>query len=146
MGVRHEAAGGNVLLGRVAAGRRLGALRVDGNAVFEKPFQEGRDTVDLIMTAGLARWVRPSLALGAELIGEDLEGFWEEDEAEGGACVLVGPSILIAPASTRWRIGLAGGPVFHATRSTLRSAATRSLPDTGGRDGYALRCRVSYGF
>ena len=38
MGVRHESAGANVLLGRVAAGRGFRAWRIDGNALFEKPY------------------------------------------------------------------------------------------------------------
>jgi hypothetical protein len=146
VGVRHEAQGVNVLLGRVAAGRTFQAWRLDGNALFEKPYATGRDAVDLITTVGVARQIRPSLAIGVELIGEDLEGFWEEDEAEGGARILVGPSIRFAPPSARWQVGLAGGPIVHATRSTVRSDATRSLPDAGERDGYAVRCRVSYGF
>jgi hypothetical protein len=145
LGVRHEAQGINVLLGRVAAGRSVDAWRFDGNALFEKPYATGRDAVDLITTFGVARQVRPALAIGVELIGEDLEGFWEEDEAEGGARVLIGPSIRVAPPSARWQIGIAGGPVVHATRSTVRSDATRSL-GADGRDGYAIRCRVSYGF
>jgi len=144
-GVRHEAQGINVLLGRVAAGRSVDAWRFDGNALFEKPYATGRDAVDLITTFGVARQVRPALAIGVELIGEDLEGFWEEDEAEGGARVLIGPSIRVAPPSAHWQIGIAGGPVVHATRSTVRSDATRSL-GVDGRDGYAIRCRVSYGF
>ena len=37
MGVRHESAGANVLLGRVAAGRGLREWRLDGNALLEKP-------------------------------------------------------------------------------------------------------------
>jgi hypothetical protein len=146
MGMRHESQGINVLLARIAVGRSFQAWRLDGNALLEKPFATGRDAVDLITTLGVARQVRPSVAIGVELIGEDLEGFWEEDEAEGGARVLVGPSIRLAPPTARWQVGIAGGPVVHATRSTVRSDATRSLPDAGGRDGYAVRCRVTYGF
>jgi hypothetical protein len=146
LGVRHEAQGVNVLLGRVAAGQALGEWRLDGNALFEKPYAAERDAVDLITTFGVARRIAPAVHVGVELIGEDLEGFWEEDEAEGGARVLVGPSIRLAPTSARWQVSVAGGPVFHATRSTIRSDAPRSLPDGGGRDGYAIRCGLVYGF
>jgi hypothetical protein len=83
--------------------------------------------------------------VGLELIGEDLEGFWEQDEAEGGARLLAGPSIRIAPRSQRWQASIAGGPVVHATRSSVRSGATRSLP-VGNRDGYAVRASLTYGF
>lgn len=48
LGIRHESAGVNVLLGRVVAGRSFNAWRLDGNALFEKPFSIGRDAVDLI--------------------------------------------------------------------------------------------------
>ena len=146
LGVRHEAQGINVLLGRIAAGRTFQAWRLDGNALFEKPYAADRDAVDLITTVGVARQVHPLVAVGVELIGEDLEGFWEEDEAEGGARILLGPSIRLAPPAARWQVGVAGGPIVHATRSAVRSDATRSLPDAGGRDGYAVRCRVSYAF
>jgi hypothetical protein len=146
LGVRHEAEGVNVVLGRVAAGRALGDWRVDGNALFEKPYAAVRDAVDLITTFGVARRIAPAVHVGVELIGEDLEGFWEADEAEGGARILVGPSIRLAPPSARWQVSVAGGPVFHATRSAIRSDAPRSLPDGGGRDGYAVRCGVLYGF
>jgi hypothetical protein len=146
LGMRHEAHGVNVLLGRVAAGRSMGSWRLDGNALLEKPYATGRDAVDLITTVGVARRVTPAMHLGLELIGEDLEGFWEADEAEGGARVLVGPSIRVAPPSVRWQVSVAGGPVVHATRSSLQSDALRSLPDASGRDGFAVRCGVTYGF
>jgi hypothetical protein len=34
--------------------------------------------------------------VGVEMIGEDLEGFWEPNEAEGGARLLIGPSMRVA--------------------------------------------------
>jgi hypothetical protein len=147
LGVRHEAQGVTVLLGRVAAGRSAGPWRLDGNLLFEKPYAAvARDAVDLITTLGVARRITPAVHVGLELIGEDLEGFWEAEEAEGGARVLVGPSIRLAPPAARWQVSVAGGPVVHATRSRARSEAPRSLPDAGGRDGFAVRCGVSYGF
>jgi hypothetical protein len=146
VGMRHEVGGVNVLLGRIAAGRRFtDAWRLDGNAVFEKPFSAERDAVDLITTLGVARRVTSTVHVGIEMIGEDLEGFWEADEAEGGARLLVGPSIRIAPAAEHWQASVAGGPVVHATRSVVRSDATRSLP-VANRDGYAVRAAVTYTF
>jgi len=144
MGLRHEAAGVNVVLGRVTAGAAvLDAWRLDGNLVFEKPLSTNRDAVDLVSTFGIARRLTPALHVGLELIGEDLEGFWEAEEAEGGARLLAGPSIRIAPSSQHWQVSLAGGPVVHGTRSALRSDATRALPN---RDGYAVRASFAYGF
>ena len=146
MGMRHEPNGVNVLLGRVAAGRSFSAWRLDGNALFEKPFDIGRDSVDLITSFGIARRLLPALYTGVELIGEDLEGFWEVEEAEGGARVLIGPSIRVAPAGKRWQVSAAGGPVIHATRSGRTSEATRGLPNSGSGNGYAVRAALSYGF
>jgi hypothetical protein len=146
MGMRHETNGVNVLLGRLAAGRSFNAWRVDGNALFEKPFAVGRDSVDLITSFGIARRLLPALYTGVELIGEDLEGFWEVEEAEGGARVLIGPSIRVAPAGKRWQVSAAGGPVIHATRSGRTSEATRGLPNSGSGNGYAVRAALSYGF
>jgi hypothetical protein len=147
MGIRHESSGVNVLLGRVVAGRSFDAWRVDSNAIFEKPYASvGRDALDLITTVGVSRRLLPSVYAGAEVIGEDLEGFWEADEAEGGARLLIGPSLRIAPTTKRWQIGVAGGPMIHATRSERVSEATRGLPMSNGRSGYAVRAALSYGF
>jgi hypothetical protein len=146
LGMRHESAGSNVLLGRVAAGRAFSAWRVDGNALFEKPYSIGRDTVDLITTFGVSRRLLPAFYAGVELIGEDLEGFWEAEEAEGGARVLMGPSFRIAPPDKRWHVSVAGGPIVHATRSGRTSEATRGLPSSSSNMGYAARALFGYGF
>lgn len=146
LGLRHESAGINVLMGRVAAGRSFSAWRLDGNALFEKPYSVNRDAVDLITSLGFSRRISSAFSAGVEMIGEDLEGFWEADEAEGGARVLLGPSLRIAPPTKRWQVGVAGGPIIHATRSGRVSEATRGLPSSSGNNGYAMRASLSYGF
>ena len=146
MGIRHEPSGVNVLLGRVVAGRSFNAWRLDGNAVFEKPYATGRDAIDLITTIGVSRRLAPALYAGVEFIGEDLEGFWEADEAEGGARILIGPSIRVAPPNKRWQVSVAGGPMIHASRSGLVSDATRGLAMSGGDNGYAVRAALSVEF
>lgn len=146
LGMRHEPAGVNVLLGRVATGRSFNAWRMDGNALFEKPFAIGRDSVDLITTFGVSRRLSSAFHAGVELIGEDLEGFWEAEEAEGGARVLIGPSFRVAPPNRRWQVSVAGGPMIHATRSGRVSDASRGLPSSSSRNGYAARAALSYGF
>jgi hypothetical protein len=146
MGIRHEPSGVNVLLGRVVAGRSFNAWRLDGNALFEKPYATGRDAVDLITTMGVSRRLKPALYAGIEFIGEDLEGFWEAAEAEGGARILIGPSIRVAPPNKRWQVSVAGGPMIHATQSGLSSEATRGLAMSGGDSGYAVRAALSVEF
>jgi hypothetical protein len=144
LGMRHESMGINVLLGRVAAGRSFSAWRLDGNALFEKPFAIDRDAVDLITSLGVSRQVASFLRAGVEVIGEDLEGFWDAEEAEGGARILIGPSIHIAPRAQRWQVGVAGGPMLHATRSGRSNDALRTLPTSDSH--YAVRVSMSYGF
>jgi hypothetical protein len=146
VGMRHDSMGVNVLLGRIAAGRAFDAWRLDGNALFEKPFSTGRDAVDLITTFGVSRRLSSAVYTGVELIGEDLEGFWEVEEAEGGARLLIGPSLRIAPPAKRWQVSAASGPIIHATRSGRSSDAARGLPSSNGHNGYAVRLALSYGF
>src|SRR5262245_19234343 len=146
MGMRHESVGTNVLLARMVAGRSFDAWRLDGNALFEKPFSTGRDAVDLITSIGIARRLRPALYAGIEFVGQDLEGFWEADEAEGGARILLGPSIRLAPTSKNWQLSLAGGPVFRATRAARASEALRGLPSGNNDSQYAVRTLLSVAF
>jgi hypothetical protein len=99
-----------------------------GNLLFQKPLTVGRETVDLTTSMGWTARVTSSWAFGVEAIGEDLEGFWDPEEAEGGARLLVGPSVHIAPPQKRWQLSLAGGSTFHPTTSGRTSVALRDLP------------------
>ncbi|HEX4964705.1 MAG TPA: hypothetical protein VF173_28090 [Thermoanaerobaculia bacterium] len=74
-------------------------------------------------------------------MGEDLEGLWEQDEAEGGARVLAGPSLHWVRPDHRFLATLAGGPVFRIHQNNLTSQAPRSLGN-----GYTVRASVAYVF
>ena len=143
-GVQHEAGGANVLVARVVTGHETDTWRVDGNLLLEHPMAPNRDAVDLITTVGWARKLTPAVALGVEGIGEDLEGFWDPTEAEGGARILVGPSLHLTPDGRKWQFTAAGGPTFHPDSSSLASDALRDLPPTTKRLGYALRVGLTY--
>jgi hypothetical protein len=145
-GLLHEAEGTNVLLTRVTASRETPSWRLHGNVVFEMPLAApGRDAVDIITTVGWARRLTPAVALGVEGLGEDLEGFWDPHEAEGGARVLVGPALHIAPGGRRWQFSATGGPIFHSpTAPTTMSDALRDLPLTSARISYAVRGGVTF--
>ncbi len=145
-GMRHESAGVNVLIGRVATGRSVRGSRLQANIVFEKPLSAGRDRIDLITSAGWTRPITRAWWLGIEGIGEDLEGFWDAAEAEGGARLLLGPSVRVAPPGRRWQVALTGGPVLRATNSTGTSGAERVLPRQAARTGFAVRTALTYGF
>jgi hypothetical protein len=138
-GVLHEADGVDVILSRVVAGRGFGSSRLQGNVLFEKPLASNRDAVDLITTVGWARRITRTVSLGVEGVGEDLEGFWDPAEAEGGARVLIGPAIHVAPAHHRWQLSVAGGPTFHPSDNGRSNDAVRDLPPTTRQSGYAVR-------
>ena len=144
-GVLHEADGVNVLLTRVIAGRNTEASRLFGNLVFQKPMATDRDAVDLITSVGWARKLTRGVSLGVEAVGEDLEGFWDSEEAEGGARLLAGPSLHISPPKGRWQVTATGGPVFHPSDTGRASSALRDLPPDTRSTSYAFRVSVSIG-
>ncbi len=145
-GVLHEAGGANVLLARVVAGHEGTITRLHGNLLFQKPLTSARDNVDVITSVGWAARVTPAWALGVEAIGEDLEGFWNPQEAEGGSRILVGPSVHVAPPHKPWQLSVAGGPTFHPTISGRTSDALRDLPATTAPHDYAVRTIFAYRF
>jgi hypothetical protein len=142
-GVLHEPTGVNVLLARVVAGRSTDTWRLDGNLLFQKPLDSERDAVDLITSVGWARKLSHGVSLGVEAIGEDLEGFWEAEEAEGGARLLAGPSLHVSPAGQRWQLTATGGPLFHPSDTGRSSAAFRDLPPDTNRASYAFKVSLS---
>jgi len=144
-GVLHEAGGVNVLLARFVAGRNMDSWRLDGNVVFQRPMSFERDAADLITSAGWARKLPHGVSLGVEAIGEDVEGFWESEEAEGGARLLIGPSFHISPPRQRWQLTATGGPMFHPSDTGLTSGALRDLPPETSRASYAFKVSVSIG-
>jgi hypothetical protein len=121
--------------------------RLIGNLRFEKAFDNNRDKIDFITSLGFQHHVAGGWYLGLEALGQDLEGFWEEDEAEGGAKLLIGPSINLVPINSNFSFTLAGGPVFYATRSSvIPSEAIRDITSNASRNGYTVRALVNFNF
>ena len=143
-GMLHEAGGTNVLLARVTGSHEAEAWRLHGNLLMQKPFGPARDALYLITTVGWARRVTPAFALGVETVAEDLEGFWDPAEAEGGARILVGPSLHFAPAGRPWQIVATGGPTFHPADTGRSSGAIRDLPPSRDRVAYAVKVALTY--
>jgi len=142
-GGRQEDTGVTTLMASFAGSLPLGTSRVAMSVNFERPVSEARDEVDLLTSAG---WMKPfgsRFQAGVEVCGQDLEGFWEEEEAEGGASFFVGPTVTVRGGGSPWGLSIAGGPVFHATSSSLTSEAPRPLP--AGRNGYAFRFALRIG-
>jgi hypothetical protein len=127
-GVRQDWGGAQTFVGRFIGGVQLAGGRLEGNAVIEKGVSGHgrRDAFDVITTVGWSRALSDRLAVGVEGIGQDLEGFWDPSEAEGGARLLIGPSVRIASPNKRWSFGVAGGPLLHSTSSVSPTSSTRS--------------------
>src|SRR6185436_9563651 len=102
LGLRREWEGSEVLLGRVSAGRTFASSSLFGNVRFERALSRGRDGIDLVTSLGWLRRVGSTVQVGLEGVGEDLEGLWEAEEAEGGAKLFVGPSLHVAPHARPW--------------------------------------------
>jgi hypothetical protein len=138
VGMRHEYSGTTVGLLRIAGARATARSALAADVLLERPHAAGRDALDVITTMGFAHAIAPSVWLGVEAVGSDLEGLWDNDEAEGGATVLLGPTLAVA-ASARLRLVVGGGPVVRATRSTA-TALTGSGAERA--TGYVLRTSV----
>ena len=144
-GLLHEPEGTNVALTRVVVGREADTWRLYANLLFEMPIHAvNRDAVDVMTTVGWAAKLTPAVALGVEGIGEDLEGFWDPTETEGGARILVGPSLHVAPRGAKWQLTATGGPSFHPDNTGRSSDAIRDLPPQTQRVGYAVKAGLTY--
>jgi hypothetical protein len=143
-GIEREPDGVTVLLARLTAAHDARTWRLHGNVLFQKPLDPTRDALDVAFTSGWCHTVARGVALGVEEVAEDLEGFWDPLEAEGGARILVGPSFHLAPHGRAWQFTATGGPSFHPTNSGRASGAFRDLPPAQSRLGYAVRAGLTY--
>ncbi|MFA6087703.1 hypothetical protein [Mucilaginibacter sp.] len=145
LGVNRDFTNVAAIFSRVTASVDLASWRLGGNLRFEKAFDKARDGIDLVTSVGFQHRITGPFFAGVEAVGEDLEGFWEADEAEGGAKLLVGPSINMTPNNSRFSFSVCGGPVFYATRSTvISSTAIRDVGTLASQNGYTIRAMVSF--
>ena len=130
------------LLSRVTLSYDAPRWKAGGNILFEKAFAANRDDIDVITSIGFHYRLSGNLYGGFETVGEDLEGFWDDEEAEGGAKLLVGPSLNMTTNNSRMSFSVSGGPVFYATRNQATNPeALRELPS---QPGLTLRARVIF--
>ena len=54
-----------------------------------------RDALDVVLGAGASWRLTPFASAGVEALAEDVEGFWDASETEGGVHALVGPVVRI---------------------------------------------------
>ena len=137
--------GSAVALGRVTAGVRGPQWEFAGNLRLERSLARAgaaRDALDVITSVGVSRRVARPLRVGLEAVGEDLEGLFDPNEAEGGAKLLLGPTLAVAPTA-HWQVLVGGGPVLRLSHSSVSGGG--SVPrDLITRSGYVIRSSVSY--
>lgn len=145
LGANRDFSNTAAIFSRITAAYDAAAWRVGGNLKFEKAFNKNRDGIDLITSVGFQHRIAGPFFAGIEAVGQDLEGFWEKDEAEGGAKLLIGPSINVNPYRSRFSFSVCGGPVFYATHSTVvPSAAIRDVGTLASQNGYTIRAMVAF--
>jgi hypothetical protein len=122
-GIRQEWDGTRVLIGRMLAGADVAGGRLEGGLVLERATSSRikRDSADVVTTVGWSRRVGERIDLGVEGIGQDLEGFWNSAEAEGGAKLLVGPSLHVRSKSGNWSATATAGPVLRSYSTAMRT-------------------------
>ena len=145
-GVQREPGGVNVLVGRGVIDFTRARFRTTANMLVEKPLSEGRDRLDALTSLGFALRFGPRFDAGVEMLAEDLEALWEANEAEGGARMMIGPSLHYRSGG-RIEANLAGGPIFLLRSAMGSSDALRALGNQAGKDrGYVVRASVAYRF
>jgi hypothetical protein len=142
LGASNDFSNSKSLLSRVTVSFDTPYLKASGNVLFEHTFASGRDPVDVITNLGFQYCLIGNLFGGFEAVGQDLEGFWETDEAEGGAKILIGPSLSMSPKKSKLSFSLCCGPEIHATHSTVTNPyAIRELPT---QSGFVVMASVIY--
>jgi hypothetical protein len=143
-GFLHEYDGTNVLISRVIIGRHFSSSELYGNLLFEHAFSSDRDPVDMMTSIGYSYKLMSDLNIGVEAVGQDLEGFWDTEEAEGGATVYLGPDLNFEISEIPLNVTVGGGEIIHATHSSRTSEAMRALPIVSG-NGFIFRSVISLG-
>jgi len=100
----------HALTGVVTTTASLGRVQLTVNLRLAHYFHDGRDPLDVFVTAGALARVTSWLRLGAEYVGEELES-GDHDNSVGGRHY-VGPTTALFFASDRVRINATAGAVI----------------------------------
>lgn len=142
LGVRRDFSDVKSMLSRITFSYEAPRWKTTGNLLFEKAFASNRDKIDLITSIGAQYCLSKGFYGGIEAVGEDLEGLWDKEEAEGGAKILIGPSLNLTPLKSKFSFSVSGGPVFYATKNQIyNNEAIRELPSQAG---LMVRARVIF--
>jgi hypothetical protein len=134
-GIRQEWDGTRVFLGRVMAGSDVGRGRLQGSLVIERAVSSPlrHDAADVVTSVGWSRRIGDRMSVGVEGIGQDVEGLWNPSEADGGAKLLVGPSLHLQSKRGDWAASLTAGPVIRAPSVASPSGIPVATYPGGGR-------------
>lgn len=144
LGAIREWTNSKAVFSRIVAEYDNASWTMVGNLRFEKSLNATRDNIDLISSIGVHRQIAKSFLGGLEAVGEDLEGFWDEKEAEGGAKLFIGPSINFVPSNSKVAFSVSGGPIIYATKNeTMLSSAPRNLSQNTS-SGYTLKFQMTF--
>jgi hypothetical protein len=107
-GVLRELQGSMGAWARASFGQDVGRVRIAAQLHGERLFASGRDAIDVIATAGATVRLLEAVRAGIEYVGQDLEGLFDDEEAEGGPRHLIGP--VISAALFGQRLSVSAGP------------------------------------
>ncbi|MAE71653.1 MAG: hypothetical protein CME06_14440 [Gemmatimonadetes bacterium] len=131
LGFAHDFRDDDVLRFRATASRAASDWEFSLNNLTELPLGSDRDKVDIILGTAIMRGFGERLRAGLELFGQDLEGFWDPNEAEGGARIATGPT-LWTRLSDRFELKGNLAAVIQATRNPYyREGVLVQPPDHG---------------
>ncbi len=114
----------------------FGRFTLLGSSLLEFPLSGNRDEVDMIVSIAGSFDFNRYVRLGAEVMGEDLEGFWEEEEAEGGAKIIAGPTLWLGDSQAFY---------FKMNVSAV-VPATQNTPAYGQKSGLGVLARGMIGY
>jgi hypothetical protein len=125
-GIRQDWDGTRTVIARLLAGSDVGRGRLQGSLVMERAVSSPlrHDAADVVTSLGWSRRIHDRVSVGVEGIGQDLEGLWNPAEADGGARLLVGPSLHAQSKRGDWAATFTAGPVVH----TPSVASAQQLP------------------
>ena len=144
IGATREWTNNKAIFSKIVAEYDNQAWKMGANMRFEKTFDATRDKIDLISSLGVHRRISQNFFGGLEAVGEDLEGFWDAKEAEGGAKLFIGPSLNYLPNNSKLAFSLSGGPIIYATKNAqLNNSAPRNL-NQNASSGYTLKFQMAF--
>jgi hypothetical protein len=117
-GYLRELSGGDGAWANVAFEHDLGRTRLALSVRGDHSFGQGRDGMDLMVTAGARVQISELFHAGVEYLAQDLEGL-AEDDAEGGASHLLGA--VLGVRLLKDQLSIVGGPALGLGRSAARA-------------------------